>query len=373
MNVLCDFHHTDLFRSFRLLFEKRLGFRVFRPLGLDWWEKGYFFHPEPAYGKGCLTKASFHRGHLRDYDLDGPSHYPHGRDWREWSWITLDEASRKIDLVVSSYPSNEEAFARFVREARPQAKIVRYIGNEEEYPSEITKNALISNWKTFRAAKRRVHSAFFHPEIDPVYGWADPPKGRAVVRSFLNYLYHDTAHSDLSLFRKHAELLKGKADFYMHGLGTPPTGVEIRIGLPLWSQLHERFGEGYRMPDLIASDGEPESHEEIASLMKASNLAWHVKRADGFGYALHQLYASGRPVICERKNYEGKTGGLLLQDKKTCVMLDGDPAADAKKIERFLDPGENLKLCRRALDRYRRVVDHEREAKDIRKFLARLR
>src|SRR3990167_4326943 len=147
MDVLCDFHHTDLFRSLRRLFEKRLGFRFYRPLGKDWWEHGYYYHPEPVYGRGCLTKASFHRGHLRDYDSNGPSHYPHGPDWREWSWITLEEASEKIDLVISTHPSNELAFRRFCVERRPMAKSIRYIGNEGEYPSEYSQNLLCSNLK----------------------------------------------------------------------------------------------------------------------------------------------------------------------------------------------------------------------------------
>ncbi len=371
MNVLCDFHHTDLFRSFRTLFENRLGMKLFRPIGEDWWEKGYYHHPEPVYGRGCLSKESFHRGHLRDYDSSGPSHYPHGSDWKEWSWITLAEASEKIDIIVSTHPANERAYAKFQKEARPRAERIRYIGNEGEEPSEISKNLLCSNLIAHQASKKKYHSLFFHPEFDTaLYSWSEPPRWeKPVIRTFLNYIYHNAPQSDKPLYQKHRAALISKYYFFTHGLGTPPPGVDLPPGDPLWSYLLEKNGAGYRMPDLIRSDGEPETHEEISALMKQTNLAWHVKNADGYGYALHQLYACGRPVICRREDYRGKTGALLLQDKKTCVMLDGNERDDIRKIERFLEPDENARMCRRAHDRFRKVVNFEAEAVAVKKFL----
>ena len=54
-------------------------------------------------------------------------------------------------------------------------------------------------------------------------------------------------------------------------------------------------------------------------------------------------------------------------------MLEGDPDADARKIRRFLEPEENAKLCRNARRRFERVVNFEKEAKAVKKFLDRLR
>ena len=51
MNVFCDFHHTELYHSIKLLFEDRLGFNLYRPIGMEWQEQGYwkvFDHPATA-------------------------------------------------------------------------------------------------------------------------------------------------------------------------------------------------------------------------------------------------------------------------------------------------------------------------------------
>ncbi len=42
ISVFTDLHHESLYQSLQLLFEKRLGWRLFRPAGLDWFQKGYW-------------------------------------------------------------------------------------------------------------------------------------------------------------------------------------------------------------------------------------------------------------------------------------------------------------------------------------------
>lgn len=369
MNVLCDFHHTDLFRSLRCLFEKRLGFHFFRPVGLDWWTEEYFYHPEPVYGKGCLQREKFHTDHLRDYP--GPSHYPHGLDALEWSWITLHEAAQKIDLIVVTHPSNEQAFLRFRERFRPKAKVIRYIGNEGEHPGDGFVNLLCANKQIHNKLKSTKHSIHFHPEFDlEVYKWTNPPHlKKPVIRTFLNYIYHDAPQSDKNLYQYHKKKLRWKTNFYTHGLGTPPRRVKLSPNVPLWKYICDRYGDNFHMPDLNTNDGEPQTHEEIGGLMQNTNLAWHVKRADGYGYAIHQLYACGRPIICERSNYIDKTAEKLLVDTKTCVMLDGNHAQDIKKILFYLKREENLRMCENAYTIFKASIDFQSEANQIKKFI----
>jgi hypothetical protein len=373
MNVLCDFHHTDLFRSLRALFEKRLGFRFYRPFGQDWWERGYFYHPEPAYGRGCLTQENFHKGQLRDFPA--PSHYPHGMDALEWSWISLEEARQKIDVIVATLPANQAAFLKFQRQLRPKARLIRYLGNEEEYPGEEYPNLLCANYKVYRAIKGKYHAVFFHPEFDlALYRWEEPPVlEKPVIRTFLNYIYHGAPQSDRHLYALHKSRLQEKAFFYTHGLGTPPPGMSLEPGTPLWPRIRELYGADFRMPDLLTNDGEPAAHDEISALMRATNIAWHVKTADGYGYAIHQLYACGRPVICRRDNYEGKTAGLLLKDGETCVMLDGDTDQDIRKILYYLEPARNRRMCWKARKIFEKTVSFDEEAEKIRRFMETLR
>ena len=44
MRILADFHHSDLWWSHHLIFEKALGHELFRPRGMDWFDHGYYRH-----------------------------------------------------------------------------------------------------------------------------------------------------------------------------------------------------------------------------------------------------------------------------------------------------------------------------------------
>ncbi|GEM_PF-6278050 len=377
MNVLCDFHHTDLFRSLRSLVEKRLGWRLFRPLGLEWREKGYVFHPDRYFGEGVLSKKPFNEKHLRDLPVGAPSHYPHGTDAFEWSWITLEEASQTIDLILSTHPENHSAFFKFRQERRPGAKLVRYIGNEGEMPSAEYPNLLLATLPVYEAVQKKTHAVFFHPEFDTsLYSWQAPPVwDKPVMRTFLNFIYHQTdeARHDHVLYCRHLERLSPNVHFYTHGQGTPPPNVRLEPGEPLWSSIRERYGADFQMPDLLRNSGEPKDHAEISQLMKNTNLAWHAKTDDGYGYLIHQLYASGRPIVCRRSNYQGKTAGILLKDKKTCVMVDGSVEEDIKKISHYLRPHENRRLCENARDIFKKTVNFDHEFKRLKKFFENLR
>jgi hypothetical protein len=49
MKILADFHHEELYHSLYLLFEKRLGHELYRQIGTDWYDEGYWMvynHPD---------------------------------------------------------------------------------------------------------------------------------------------------------------------------------------------------------------------------------------------------------------------------------------------------------------------------------------
>lgn len=49
MKVLADHHHDDLYESLRILFEDRLGWELYRPIGTEWYTEGYwdvYNHPD---------------------------------------------------------------------------------------------------------------------------------------------------------------------------------------------------------------------------------------------------------------------------------------------------------------------------------------
>ncbi|MCJ7634401.1 hypothetical protein MUP77_18670, partial [Candidatus Bathyarchaeota archaeon] len=57
-NVFVELHHGDLFFSLHLLFEERLEMNLFRPIGMAWFEKGFFKIAEP-YGNAPDTIDQF--------------------------------------------------------------------------------------------------------------------------------------------------------------------------------------------------------------------------------------------------------------------------------------------------------------------------
>ena len=49
MKVLADYHHHDLWESLELLFA-RFGWTLYRPIGMEWFEQGYWNHERKWHG-----------------------------------------------------------------------------------------------------------------------------------------------------------------------------------------------------------------------------------------------------------------------------------------------------------------------------------
>ena len=53
---------------------------------------------------------------------------------------------------------------------------------------------------------------------------------------------------------------------------------------------------------------------EVADAMSRCTAIWHCKDADGYGFTVHEAFASGRPVIGHASHYAGKLAGNLFVD-----------------------------------------------------------
>src|SRR5687768_6622325 len=108
MNVLIDYHHSDLAESLHRLFEDRLGFRVYIPYGLEWRTEGYwmFGRQYPDAGMGVARQFLLDDRAVDDLQPDRPLRR-----------ITLEQArTKEWALVMASVPDNEHGFARFANE-----------------------------------------------------------------------------------------------------------------------------------------------------------------------------------------------------------------------------------------------------------------
>jgi len=52
---------------------------------------------------------------------------------------------------------------------------------------------------------------------------------------------------------------------------------------------------------------------QVADAMASCVAIWHCKDADGYGFTVHEAFASGRPIIGHRYHYEGKLAEPLFR------------------------------------------------------------
>ena len=67
MNIFADLHHGDLFYSLHRLFVERLGWTLYRPIGHDWFNAGYWKIAEP-YGNAKDTINQYLDINCRGYN-----------------------------------------------------------------------------------------------------------------------------------------------------------------------------------------------------------------------------------------------------------------------------------------------------------------
>lgn len=193
------------------------------------------------------------------------------------------------------------------------------------------------------------------------------------ARNVLSSVYaYKPSHVDQKVFYYHQELSK----IYTPSYPVPSNKItSFVIGLPE-RETFEKFKRllpeyDFRAYGGGAIDGTLPTVEAMADEMRKSLFGWHIKYADGYGHLLHQWFAIGRPVIIRGSFYEGKTAGLLLTDNVTCIDLDKHSESDiVERIRHWSIPENHVKMCRAVRERFAEVVNSDREANDLKNWLA---
>ena len=350
MRVLADYHHGDLYYSLHLLFEERLKANLFRPIGLEWFEKGFWKIAEP-YGNAPDTidqylgvpKDTWDRTKepIQKYGevelIDGVYHIPVkvGSEQYIQKAITFSEFL-KMDFafVVASYAGHDLPYANLVQKYKPTAVYIRHIANISEQP-EHSRNVLLAMNTPMRPS---VNFVKYHPEHHKEYCYT-VPANHTVIKSFIAA---PLAEPDLPLFYEYEKLLPDFS-FRMHGI----------LG---------RDG-------VISGDSMPQA-------MKDSAFVWHVKRMGCGGFVARQALACGRPCII-KKSYCREYHTLerdLFEDSINCIDLDfGTTRENVEKIRRFSEPQHHIEMCKNTADKFKRDVNFDGEAERIRGWLNSLR
>lgn len=339
MKILADYHHGGLYHSLHLLFEKRLGWELYRPIGLDWFSNGYWRIAEPYNNaqdtiNQYLSISNQHWDSFKclngDYVLNNEIyHIFDGENKFHHKAITLETFKKwKFDAVISTYPSHDKRWKELKDLYQPQAKYVVQIGNEGQTTDE--SSVLTSSYAFRGVAGQKV--CFYHQEFETELFSPKDEADKNTVTSFV--------------------VLLPERELYL----------KYQMSLPEFT--FKAYGPG-------AIDGNLGTKELLASTMRSSMWGWHVKPADGYGHIIHNWYACGRPIITRGNYYAGKTGGLLLEDQKTCIDLDKHSFEDNLMLIRYWSKPENYKTIRQnAINRFKEVVDFNKEASRVKEFLS---
>ena len=312
MNVLADRHHSGLYRSLQLL-AARLGWTLYTPTGMDWWDEGIWNFGRSTYGDDRLARQFL--------GLSGPDgEFPDV----PVNYVTLAEAkAMDWSYVVASVPDNEPGFARFARWMG--AQYVVQVGNTGQWVDwDLDPLALVSSEMPIMGQGVR-----YHQEMEPIpYA---RPMFTSTVASFVNCMPSMGACWDLL--------------------------AEAKARLPI------------RVFGIDGLDGIVKPYWSLITKMEDAGWGWHDKaQGDGFGHVIHSWAAVGRPLVGHASHYAGKMAERFWQDGITCIDLDRHSIEETVEMIRTISPDEHEAMCR-AIRAEFDAIDYDAEAQMIRGLL----
>lgn len=333
MNVFADLHHDDLYYSLHLLFEKRLGWKLFRPIGHDWYEKGFWkYSDNPDVVRQYLQFQADYK------DVGGYYECPEKKHNYNHRALTFDQFKKMdIDIVIASVHQHEESFDRLIREYKPRAKLIREAGNIHDIiDPNICHNIMASTYLS--AIPKNTNVVIYHQEFEPSTFSYELPPAELRITNLMNCLPDSR---DYELWPKYKKALK-EFDWKMYGI--------------------------------LGDDGIIGTEDGVAQAIQNSTFIWHVKYGgDGFGHIIHNAFACGRPPIVKGSYYADKMAGVLLEDGVTCIDLEkGTFEENLEKIRYWSEPGNYALMSQRAYQRFIENVNFDKEFIYLKKFLENL-
>lgn len=351
VRVLCDAIHADLQESLAILFEDRLGWELYYPGGMGWYDGGIWRFERERLGDAVA------RQFLQEWDGDtlcdyGPGDVrPEGTHWERADHTHPGRVLRRVsveqardlrpDVVVSTLAANDAGLAQFAREIG--AKFGVHTGNQGQPCLWGAADFALLSSTTPEVPELRIPHVYYRQEFDLGLFHADAGAGGLLSREVQTRVQCAAQSEGYPLFRVVAEA----------------TGLPFR-----------HYGHCGPEDDLFG--GNAHSTPEVAAQMHAARVAWHWKRwSDGYGHVIHNWFAIGRPVLGTARYYQGKLAGSLFVEGVTSFDLETRTAQEvADIVERLVGDDELYqRMCAAAALRFREVVDFDGEAAQIRAML----
>lgn len=340
MNIFADYLHNDLYYSLHALFEKRLKGQLFCPEGFEWQEKGFVkIQPPIPIGKIDTVDDIIQNPNIECEKLeiiDGIYNYHRKMELNGGHYIqkgiTFDKfLDMDFDIILTTYWGHEEPFYNLVRKHKPNAILIRQIGNIHEMP-RYCKNVL---WALYTPAPSNINYIRYHPEHYEGYCYT-PPTNHNIIKSFMDDL---PAYSNEINIWNQLEVFLPEFIFKMHG----------------------RDGYDGSLPHLL-----------MPQAMKDSVFIWHVKPNGGGGFLARQALACGRPCIVN-KNYSrlhDELADKLFKHKINCIDLSVTSLTKCVNlIKEWSEPDRHIEICKTVAKEAEKDMNFEEEAKQIKDWI----
>lgn len=317
MNVLVNRHHADLYWSFYLL-AQRLGWTLYIPYGMEWFDQGYFkMHDHPDKKEPARYMAKWF---LEDDIWGGQA--KHSRmgcvDYPPLRPLRLDDLV-DLDVIICTNRENEEPFRKYRDEKQAGAKLVRQVGNRHDVVGY--ENGMFSDLESFNS-NNTPHKILYHQEFD------------------LNLFTYEPIQNFHNIYA------------FQHNLEKYEPAEE------LWKDHQRKFQQyNFKFFGKGNDGGYIYPKREYIKKMRQATFIWMVKDWDGYSHVVHNAFALGRPMIVRRKDIKGKIFEPLC-DETTCIFTDQMDKL-GKNVER---------MSKNCYKRFKEVVDFDEEEKQLRKF-----
>lgn len=341
MKVFTDLHHGDLYYSLHRLFVERLGFELYRPIGFEWFDEGYWKIAEP-YGNARDTINQYlyinNDGYVPYVNLNGTNYF---EDGVYYVWepghkyyqraITLDQfKAMQFDIIIPSIASHEDPFEKLRKQYQPDAKLVVHMGNGGQRTA--ARNVMYS---IPYDPMPHQNAVFMHQELDPtIYQFTEPNPDTKNIWSMVNCLPFRSTYEQY-------KALMPDCDFKAYGAGSP--------------------------------EGPLNGSKGVGAKMVEANIGWQLKKLGGLGHTAMGWFMSGRPVITKMSENR-RSGGealLLFEPGVTCLDIEAHtPEENVRLIREMLEHNKEWGL--RAKQRFDEIINYEEEEKNFRNFLGKL-
>lgn len=335
LNVLCDFHHADLWWSLTLLFEKRFKYKLWRPYGMEWYDSKYY----RIYGD--LRKRDPYRWLAKQYLVDtiydynpstktgiGKEAVAGCADYPKFNLLTFEESKDiTIDIIICSVHENEEYFSR-LRDFHPNALFIRQVGNNSDpiVNHELYPNLLSSAIKPYNDFKGK-NKILYRQEFDMELFKYQKPVFFKNIYNFQGDLIGNERTWDLWLRLTHN---LRDYNFKSYGVGNE---------------------SGFIRPK-----------RDFIKAMLESSFVFNVKEGgDGFGHVMHNAMCLGRIPIVKKKDYINQMAEPFLD---LCLCIDDISDLECT-IRQYSDQDTFMRRSEEIRDRFHKIVNFDNEFKTI--------